>query len=316
MVAGRGPRRAGRVACDAPSVGRGPHARPSTYRQGSASIDLKAIQVSTDLLDNGDAAVLVLLDGQGRLDEDSLVLPGGGSAEVFVDEDGDTLVQVEEGKVRTHELVRAVLRSPALTVYGDVLDLVVATTTNDYDRFVLSADLDHRFLWTRQWHQREQDDAPVVTLVGHAPTRTETHGGDARADQMDALLKMAAAEVDAPAKVHVVDLFTRRVDGPSHLKCEPSERRRAPGQREEALGEADLVVAAWGPVAEDCLWAVEATVEELLEQRDRGARVVVPAADGEPATAGSPAQPALLSATATSDLVDAPAEWLHGGELG
>ena len=270
----------------------------------------------TDLLDNGDAAVLVLLDGQGRLDEDGLVLPGGGSAEVFVDEDGDTLVQVGAGKVRTHELVRAVLRSPALTVYGDVLDLVVATTTNDYDRFVLSADLEHRFLWTRQWQEQEAQDGPVITLVGHAPTRTETHGGDARQDELDALLKLTADELGAPAKLHVVDLLTRRVDGPSHLRCEPSERRQAPGQREEALGEADAVIAAWGPVAEDCAWAVEATVEELLEQRDRGARVLVPAADGEPATTGTPAQPALLSADATAGLADAPAEWLHGGELG
>lgn len=272
--------------------------------------------MSTDLLDNGDASVLVLLDGQGRLDEDSLVLPGGGSAEVFVDEDGDTLVQVEAGKVRTHELVRAVLRSPALTVYGDVLDLVVATTTNDYDRFVLSADLTHRFLWTRQWHELEEQDGPVVTYVGHAPSRTETHGGDARQDEMAALLKLAGDEVGAPAKVHVVDLVTRRVDGPSHLKCEPSERRQAPGQRKEALGEADVVIAAWGPVAEDCLWAVEATVEELREQRDRGARVLVPASGGDLVTAGTPAQPALLSAAAAKGLTDAPAEWLHGGELG
>lgn len=276
----------------------------------------KRSKVPTDLLDNGDASVLVLLDGQGRLDEDSLVLPGGGSAEVFVDEDGDTLVQVEAGKVRTHELVRAVLRSPALTVYGDVLDLVVATTSNDYDRFVLSADLTHRFLWTRQWHELQEQEAPVVTFVGHAPTRTETHGGDARHDQMQALLKLTKDDVGAPSKLHVIDLMTRRVDGPSHLKGDPAERRQAPGQREEALEEADIVVAAWGPVAQGCEWAVEATVEELLAARDRGARVVVPGADGDFATAGTPAQPALLSSDGAKELVDAPAEWLHGGELG
>lgn len=272
--------------------------------------------MSTDLLDNGDAAVLVLLDGQGRLDEDSLVLPGGGSAEVFVDEDGDTLVQVGAGKVRTHELVRAVLRSPALTVYGDVLDLVVATTTDDYDRFVLSADLEHRFLWTRQWHELEEQGAPVVALVGHAPSQTETHGGDARSDEVVGALRLVSAAVDAPAKLHQVDLFTRRVADPSQLACHPSERREGPGQRAEALAEADVVVAAWGPVASGCQFAVEATVDELLAARDRGARVLVPAVDGEPATAGSPGQPALLAATAGATLVDAPAEWLHGGELG
>lgn len=270
----------------------------------------------TDHLDNGDAAVLVLLDGQGRLDEDSLVLPGGGSAEVFVDEDGDTLVQVEAGKVRSHELVRAVLRSPALTVYGDVLDLVVATTTNDYDRFVLSSDLEHRFLWTRQWHEREEEDAPVVALVGHAPTRTETHGGDARQDHMTAVLDLVVRAEEAPAKLHVVDLVTRRVDGPDHLKCTPSERRQGAGQRAEALQEADVIVASWGAVAEGCLFAVEATVEELREQRDRGARVLVPAAGGEPKVAGKPGQPAALENSDGVELTEAPSEWLFGGELG
>lgn len=269
--------------------------------------------MSTDLLDNGDAAVLVLLDGQGRLDEDSLVLPGGGSAEVFVDEDGDTLVQVGAGKVRTHELVRAVLRSPALTVYGDVLDLVVATTSDDYDRFVLSADLEHRFLWTRQWHELEEQAAPVVALVGHAPSRTETHGGDARNEQVEAALRLVAKDDAAPAKLHVVDLLTRRVDGPEQLKGDPSERRVGAGQRDEALEEADVVVAAWGPVAQGCDFAVEATIEELRAARDRGARVLVPAVDGEPVTAGG-GHPAL--AAKGSGLVEAPAEWLHGGELG
>lgn len=272
--------------------------------------------VPTDHLENGDAAVLVLLDGQGRLDEDSLVLPGGGSAEVFVDEDGDTLVQVEAGKVRTHELVRAVLRSPALTVYGDVLDLVVATTTNDYDRFVLSSDLEHRFLWTRQWHEREEQDAPVAALVGQAPTRTETHGGDARHDLMAAALELVSDTAEPPSKLHVIDLMTRRVDGPDHLRCTPDERRQGAGQRTEALEEADIVVAAWGPVAEDCLFAVEATVEELRAQRDRGARVLVPAQGGEPKVAGTPAQPAAVTDADGVELTEAPSEWLFGGELG
>ncbi len=267
----------------------------------------------TDLLDNGDAAVLVLLDGQGRLDEDSLVLPGGGTAEVFVDEDGDTLVQVAAGKVRTHELVRAVLRSPALTVYGDVLDLVVATTTDDYDRFVLSSDLEHRHLWTRQWAEMEAQDAPVAALVGVAPTRTETHGGEARTDQVSAALRLLADVVAAPAKLHQVDLVTRRVDRPEDLACTPAERRQDPGQRVDALAEADVVIAAWGPVGSGCGFAVEATVEELLAARDRGARVLVPAADGEPVVQSG--QPARLGKSVTG-LVDAPAEWLHGGELG
>lgn len=268
----------------------------------------------TDLLDNGDAAVLVLLDGQGRLDEDSLVLPGGGTAEVFVDEDGDTLVQVGAGKVRTHELVRAVLRSPALTVYGDVLDLVVATTTDDYDRFVLSSDLEHRHLWTRQWGELEAQDAPVVALVGHAPTRTETHGGDARNEQVTTALRLVAQEAAAPSKLHQVDLVTRRVDTPTELACTPAERRRDPGQRAAALTEAEIVVAAWGPVAPDCSFAVEATVEELLAARDRGARVLVPATGDAPAVSGG--QPARLAGGKATGLVDAPAEWLHGGELG
>lgn len=269
----------------------------------------------SEALDNGDAAVLVLLDGQGRLDEDRLVLPGGGAAEVFVDEDGDTLVQVEAGKVRTHELVRAVLRSPALTVYGDVLDLVVATTTDDYDRFVLSADLEHRFLWTRQWHEREEQDAPVAALVGHAPTRTETHGGDARNDQLVATLQLLERDDQPPSKLHVVDVVTRRVDDASALACEPGDRLEGPGQRADALAEADVIVAAWGAVPDGCDWAVEATVEELRAQRDRGARVLVPAVDGEPEVAAG-GHPAARSSAKGAGLVEAPSEWLHGGELG
>lgn len=267
----------------------------------------------TDLLDNGDAAVLVLLDGQGRLDEDSLVLPGGGTAEVFVDEDGDTLVQVAAGKVRTHELVRAVLRSPALTVYGDVLDLVVATTTDDYDRFVLSSDLEHRHLWTRQWAELEAQRAPVVALVGAAPSRTETHGGEARTDEVEAALRLIDDELAAPSKLHQLDLVTRRVDRPEDLRCEPAERRQDPGQRAAALEEAHVIIAAWGAVAPGCAFAVEATVEELRAARDAGTRVLVPASGGEPAAQGG--QPARLDG-AVDGLVVAPAEWLHGGELG
>lgn len=270
--------------------------------------------MADDNLDNGDAAVLVLLNGQGRLDEDRLVLPGGGAAEVFLDEDGDTLVQVETGKVRTHELARAVLRSPALTVYGELLDLVVATTSNDYDRFVMSSDLDHRFLWTRQWHEREEAGAPVVALVGHAPTRTETHGGDARHDQLVAALELAGGELEGdPAKLHVLDVFTRRVDGPKHLRGKPTERRADAGQRAEALAEADVVIAAWGDVADAGDFAVEAMMDELAKAREAGARVLVPADGDEPATVGSAPHPAALPGP--DGLVEPSAEWLHGGQL-
>lgn len=272
--------------------------------------------MATDLLDNGDAAVLVLLGAQGRLDAERLVLPGGGAADVFVDDDGDTLVQVGAGAVASEQLVRAVLRHPDLTVYGDVLDLVVATTTSSWDRYVLSADMTHRLLFTRQWADREEAGGPVAALVEAAPGRAETDGHDAAlVGRLRTAVKLLAADDAAPSKLHVLGVLTRRSDDPSSLSGVPAERMTTTDHRDEALAETDVIVPAWGVLPEDAAWAVEAVVDEVRQRHEAGAKVLVPAADGEPSTVGDPAQPARLTGQG-GELVEAPSEWLWGGQLG
>lgn len=210
--------------------------------------------MSQALADNGAADVLVLPRGQAQLTVGSLAMPGGGSADVFVDEDGDTLVQVDAGHVAATELLRATLRSPHFRATGELLDLVVVCA-DGYDRYVLSGDLQHRFLFTRQWRHRANRGGPVAVLVGHSPFDVETRPEEtARREMLTSTLQLLRTAVGAPARFHVVNLFTRRVASNSDLAGLVADRRPDPGVRVEALAETDAVVASWGSVPGAGLW--------------------------------------------------------------
>lgn len=273
--------------------------------------------MSQQLAENGYADVLVLPRGQGQLTVGSLALPGGGSADVFVDEDGDTLVQVDAGQVAATELLRTVLRSPHFRATGELLDLVVVCA-DGYDRYVLSGDLQHRFLFTRQWRHREDHGDPTAVLVGHSPFDVETRPDEAaRRERLTSTLQLLRTAIGAPARFHVVNLFTRRVASNSDLTGQAADRRPDPGVRAEALAEADAIVASWGTVPGAGLWAVDDTLEELRACRDRGARVLVRSYDGNIEVSGDPAQPSgHRAAKHGTRLVDAPSDWLWGAPLG
>lgn len=110
--------------------------------------------VADALVDNGIAEVLVLQADEASLAADRVVVAGGGHADVFV-EDDQVLVQVAAGHPSGLSLVRAVLRSPALDAHRDVLDVVVVCS-GGYDRYVLSGDREHRWLFTRHFDRRPE----------------------------------------------------------------------------------------------------------------------------------------------------------------
>ncbi|MBY5162633.1 hypothetical protein [Salsipaludibacter albus] len=268
--------------------------------------------VSGDLLDNGAPEVLVLRDTDATLDTDRLVLPGGGSADVFA-EDDQTLVQVTAGHPDGVEILRSVLTSPALQVHGDVLDVVVVGG-GGWDRWVLSGDLEHRWLFSRHWEHRP-DTAAVVTVVGHSPGDDETtpRGAPTAGPALATATRLVHDTVGPPGTLHVVTLVTRR-GGP--VAGGVSDRRPDPGVVGAALDESDVVVASWGPVEQGMSDAVADTVEELRVRRDEGTRVLVRSVDGTIETSGTPPQPGNAPTVGRDTrLVDAPAEWLWGGEL-
>lgn len=272
--------------------------------------------MSQNLVDNGAATVLVLPGGQAQLTDTSLPLPGGGSADVFVDEDGDTLVQVDAGRVTPTELLRAALRSAHFRAQGELLDLVVVCE-DGYDRYVLSGDLQHRFLFTRQWQRREHAGKPAVALVGHSPFDVETRPEETtRRKMLASTLELVRTAVGAPARFHVVNVFTRRVSANSDIAGEAADRRADPGVRTVALQDADAVVASWGTISKAGLWAVDDTLEELRACRNRGARVLLRSYDGALETSGNPPQPSAHRVVKQGTrLVDAPTDWLWGAPL-
>lgn len=267
-----------------------------------------------DVLDNGPAEVLVLQAPQATLDTGAITVAGGVRADVFV-EDDQVLVQVERGHPAAVELVRAVLSAPSLQVHGDVLDVVVVTGAG-WDRVVLSGDLEHRWLFTRHW-ERRPGTAAVAGVVGHSPLDAETVPRDVGAHAtLAAAAGLLAAEIGPPRTLHLTTVFTRRTSNAGAITGVPRDRRADPGVVGPALDEADAILAAWGPVPQPGSDAVDTTVDLLRAQRDRGARVLVRSHADTLETAGTPAQPAAdPNVRPGTRLVDAPAEWLWGGQL-
>lgn len=265
------------------------------------------------LLDNGPAQVLVLRDGDAGLEADRIAFPGG-SADVFLD-DGQALVQVAAGSPDSVELLRATLSSPAFRARGEVLDVVVVSG-GGWDRYVLSADLEHRWLFTRHWDRR-RDDAATAALVGHSPFRRETSSGATGTRRaLATALELLRDAVGVPATLHVTNVFTRRTDENSEITGAPGDRRRDPGVVADALGDSHAVLAAWGTVPAGGLDAVDDTVAVLRRCRDGGARILVRSHGGEVETSGDPPQPSAHRVVRQGTrLVDAPNEWLWGGRL-
>ena len=269
---------------------------------------------TNELIENGAANVLVLHDSQARLETNRLVFSGGGSADVFA-EDDQTLVQVETGAPTSAELTRAVVTSSAFTALGDVLDVIVACGQG-YDRYVLSGDLKHRWLFTRQWDRRENAGGPTIAVVGHSPFEQETAPSEGARRMLAGLLGLAKVAVGAPAHLHVANVFTRRTADNADITGDQNDRRPDPGVVAEKLGEADAIIAGWGGVPRQGLWAVEETVELLRTCRDGGARILIRSFGGELETSGDPPQPSgQRGIKQGARLVDAPADWLWGGPL-
>lgn len=268
---------------------------------------------NSSLVDNGPAQVLVLQTDEVSLRTDRLVVAGGGHAEVFV-EDDQVVAQVAAGSPDGIALLRAALTSPALRVHGDFIDAVVVSG-GGWDRYVLSGDLEHRWLFTRHWDGRP--DAPAVAIVGHAPSLQETAPDDNGSSGMPAGdMRLLAGTVGPPATVHVVNVFTRRVRQRSAIVGGPEDRRDDPGVVTDTLGGADAILAAWGGVPDAGMEAVDDAVAMLRACRDTGARVLVRARGGEIEMSGNPPQPsAHRTVRQDTRLVDAPAEWLWGGRL-
>lgn len=249
--------------------------------------------------DIGDAQLLVLPGDVAGLDTDRLLLPGGGAADVFTDDDGDVLVQVGADRVTSAQLVAGVLRSPALRVHGRVLDLAVVGDRG-HDRLTLGRNRDAVLVLTRRWTDVH---GPHVTIVAGVPSTDQDGSPDDRVLRDGA--RLVRSVLAPPAAVTVVHVDSALGAGSSTGDA---------GTRLAAMQEADLVIPAWGvvPASAD----VEAVVEELREARDTGTRVLVCATGGSPRTVGRPPGPSAdLRPGPDTRLVDAPADWLWGGPL-
>jgi hypothetical protein len=284
----------------------------AAYGRGTTTPTLET-SLSTDPLDPGFATLLVLLGEDVSLATSSLLLPGG-EAEVDVDDDGDVLVDVVAGDVTADELLRAVLRSPALHVGGELLTAVVACD-DGHEAHVMSGDLRHRYRSTRRFTDR---DGPHVALVGFAPFADASGRLDPRErDQLRAALGLATASAGGlPSVLDVVNVLTLVTEAREELRGRPDDRTSDAGATASALAEADLAVAAWGAVPQSGEWAVDEVIGLLREARESGTRVVVPGRDGASLVAGDPPQPVdLVTARKGLELVDAPLDWLHGAPL-
>lgn len=256
-------------------------------------------------MDIGNATLLVLPGSVGGLSGDSLLLPGGSRADVFLDEDGDTLVQVGADAVTSAQLVAAVLRAPGLSVHARQLDVAVVGEAG-HDRLVFSADRQHLFLHTRRWTGQQ---GPEVVVVSAFP-RTDRDGAPTDDVIVAAarLLRSTLVPAGAVATTFVETQIDRSGSRPTSLADA--------GLRATSLADADMVLPAWGAMDPRSADGIDAVVDELREARDAGTRVLLPSVDGAPRTSGRPPQPSAdLTAAREVRLVDAPAGWLWGGPL-
>lgn len=254
----------------------------------------------------GPATLLVLPEHSGHLDTDDLLVPGGGRADVFVDEDGDTLVQVGPEPVSSEQLVQAVLRSPAFSPRGDAVDIAVVGERG-HDRWSFSSDGRHQLLHQRVWQDR---DGPSLVVVGLAPLE-EQRGRGVIADAMS----LVTAARSTPSSVALVHVLTERVASLDQVTGTTGERGDDGGRRATSLAEADLALAAWGAVPAAGDWAVESVLEDLRAAHEVDVEVLVPGRDGDPLTAGDPPQPSANLGAAGVTLVPAPSDWLWGAPL-
>ncbi|MDX1746719.1 MAG: DUF1643 domain-containing protein, partial [Halobacteriales archaeon] len=172
------------------------------------------------------------------------------------------------------------------------------------------------WLFTRQWDRREQTGGPTIAVVGPSPFKHETAPSDDSRGLLANVVRLARETVGAPALLHIANVFTRRTTDNSDINGDPNDRRPDPGITAEKLGESDAIIAAWGSIPRQGLWAVEDTIELLRACRDGGARILVRSYGGEIETSGSPPQPSGQGRVKQGTrLIDAPADWLWGGPL-
>jgi hypothetical protein len=248
------------------------------------------------------AEALVLLAAQARLAADRVALPGGGSAEVVEDEDGDQVVQVTGGRVRPDELVRGVLRTPGFSPRGDAIDLVVLTDRG-WDRHVLAADLATRLLHARHDEQRVAAGGRHVVVLGPP-------AGDPLTSPAPSGAGLAVARLVDRSSIRVGQLTELP------LVADPTLTDAA-GRRPVVLGEADLVVASWGVVGPEFDLAVGDARDALRRHREQGGGVLVRTRAGGPDAVGADGHPAARDEVAPGDgLTTAPADWLWGAPLG
>ena len=252
-------------------------------------------------MDIGNATLLVIPGMDAQLDTDHVLLQGGARADVFVDEDGDTLVQVGADAISPMALVAAVLRSPRLNVVGSQLQLAVVADRG-HDRLVMSRDRSQLFVHTRH---ASSGGGPNVAFVADRPT--QDRDGRITTDVLTSgsvLIGRALATAGAVTVTHIHSGFDNAAATPDA------------GARAAALAAADIVIPAWGPQPPARQNAVEAVIEELQAARDAGTRVLMISRNGDISTAGRPPQPnADLRHAPDVRLVDAPAAWLWGGPL-
>ena len=187
------------------------------------------------------------------------------------------------------------------------------TTTGGGDRYVFSADLTHRLLFSRRWNRHGH----TGVFYGFNPIVGDTDGPVTQTPARASLRNMVGVlEKSGPlARIDVLNIFTMRTASASEL---PRSSVRVVDQDFERsiLRAARWIVPAWGGAVRD---EHMPAVQELLRQLVAlDAATVLRAGSGRILTTSrKPVQPshARIGGYSDLELVPAPAAWLQGGTL-
>lgn len=224
----------------------------------------------------------------------------------------DWLTLTIEGQAAPEQLLRLLAHHGVLAGDDGRVDVTI-TTTGGHDRYLYTADLAHRLVFTRAWNRPGRRGI----FYGLNPIRGDTDGPIELIPRRTSLRNICGLLArDHPlARVDVMNLFTRRTPDAAALLTDLSDRVADPHLERQTLAAADVVIPAWGSTVTA---AHAPAVRDLLALlADIGTIPSLRALDRRILTSGQPPQPAhaRLHGYRQLQLVPAPTAWLDGGPL-
>lgn len=232
----------------------------------------------------------------------------GFTVEVLPADDADGVVLGVQGAASPEQVLRLCGRHGLLE--GDEGRVVARIdTTAGHDRYVYTADMTHRLLFSRTWGR----DGRVGVMYGLNPIVGDTQGDPDRTPNRKTLSNAVGmlSHGGRLARIDVLNVFTRRTADAAGLPKDLSSRVADPQLERAVLEEADVVLLAWGADGAAHPSAI-AGLATLLDEL--GIVPKVPSKAGELMVSGDPPQPMHPRGTGYRSvrLVDAPDDWHTG----